>query len=134
MSGTVRATIVTHGALGAEFLKTAQAILGPQQDCAFVTNAGKSIDQLMAELEEHLRGDDGPQVLFVDLMGGSCGHVCALVQRRFPRILLVTGVNLPMLLEFLHHRGRVPLPELKERLLDRGREGIRAFGWEEPRP
>ena len=132
-AATIRATLVTHGALGAELLKTAEAILGPQEGCAFVSNAGRSLEALMAELSDRL--DDGePQVLFVDLLGGSCGHVCALIQRRYPKVLLAAGINLPMLLEFLHHRGRVPLGELKARLLERGRDGIRCFGWDEEAP
>ena len=130
--GRVRAVLVTHGALGAELLKTAEMILGPLEGCSFISNSGKSLDELTAELGGELCADE-PQVLFVDLIGGSCGHVCASVQRRFPRVLLATGVNLPMLLEFLHHRGRVPLQELKQRLLERGCDGIRCFGWDEER-
>ena len=126
----IRATLVTHGALGAELLKTAEAILGPQEGCSFVSNAGRSLETLMADLSDRLQRDEA-QVLFVDLLGGSCGHVCALIQRRYPRVLLAAGVNLPMLLEFLHHRGRVPLGELKTRILERGRDGIRCFGWDE---
>ncbi|MFH1143537.1 MAG: PTS mannose transporter subunit IIAB [Candidatus Eisenbacteria bacterium] len=129
MAGLIHATLVTHGALGAELLKTAETILGPQEGCSVVSNSGKSLDTLLVELSEHLAGED-LQVLFVDLLGGSCGHVCALVQRRFPRLLLATGVNLPMLLEFLYHRSRVPPAELKQRLLEKGRDGIRCFGWE----
>ena len=126
---TLPAILVTHGALGAELLKTAEAILGPQEGCSFVSNSARSLDEMMIELEERLSAE-APLVLFVDLMGGSCGHVCALLQRRLRNVLLVTGVNLPMLLEFLHHRDRVAPAELKARLLEKGRDGIRSFGWE----
>ncbi|MCK4415390.1 MAG: PTS mannose transporter subunit IIAB [Candidatus Eisenbacteria sp.] len=125
----ISGVLVTHGALGAELLKTAESILGPQDDIAVLSNAGKPLDLLQAELEGLMQGMH-PRVLFVDLLGGSCGHVCALMQRRFPRLLLATGVNLPMLLEFLHHRERVPPADLKQRLLERGRDGIRCLGWE----
>jgi mannose/fructose-specific phosphotransferase system component IIA len=121
--------LVTHGALGEELLKTAESILGPQEGIHVLSNAGRSLDLLRGELEK-LLAEPGPRVLFVDLLGGSCGHVCALMQRRDPGLLLATGVNLPMLLEFLHHRGRVPLAELRQRLLERGRDGIRCLGWD----
>jgi mannose/fructose-specific phosphotransferase system component IIA len=74
-------------------------------------------------------------VLFVDLLGGSCGQVCALLQRERPGVLLASGVNLPMLLEFLVHRGRVGPAELKQRLEARGTAAIRCVGWsDEARP
>ena len=37
---------------------------------------------------------------------------------------VVCGVNLPILLDFVFHRD-MPLDELVERLLDKGRDGIR---------
>jgi mannose/fructose-specific phosphotransferase system component IIA len=61
----------------------------------------------------------------VDLQGGSCCHAALLLAKRDPRIRVIAGVNLPMLLEFLHYRGRVGEAELEARILQRGREGIR---------
>ncbi len=121
--------LATHGGLGAELRRTAESILGPQDALAIVSNSGKAPDTLLAELEA-LIVPGQRAVLFVDLLGGSCGHVCALVQRRHPQVLLAGGVNLPMLLEFLYHRQRVGPGELRERLISRGCEGIRCLGWE----
>jgi PTS system mannose-specific IIA component len=125
----VEGVLVTHGRLGAELVHTAESILGPQAGLTVVTNSGKAPEVLQRELEA-LVADRGPAIVFVDLLGGSCGHVCTLVGRAHPEVLVVSGVNLPMVLEFLCHRGKVPLAELRERVLDRGAGGIRGLGWE----
>lgn len=129
----VAGVLVTHGRLGAELVRTAESILGPQTDLTVATNAGKSLEALQAEIES-LAAAGRPVVVFVDLLGGSCGHVCALVGRARPEMLLVGGVNLPMLLEFLCHRDRAGREELRERLLSRAHAGIRAVGWGEEPP
>lgn len=130
MTGSaVRGILVTHGRLGAELCRTAESILGPQDDLIALSNTGLTVEALAAELHA-LLPPGGRAVVFVDLLGGSCGHVAARLQRELPDVLLMGGVNLPMLLEFLAHRGRVDPSELKERLRRRAVDGIGCRGWE----
>ena len=124
-----RGVLVTHGSLGAELLRTAEAILGPQPQITVISNEDLDSRDLATQVAGEISGGD-PVVLFVDLGGGSCGHVCAVARRDHPEVLVARGVNLPMLLEFLHQRNRVSLGELKARLLRKGREGIECVGWE----
>jgi mannose/fructose-specific phosphotransferase system component IIA len=125
MSSEILAVLVTHGALGSELVRTAEAILGPQGRVEVVTNQGTSLDglsdQLRARIAEH---PEMPVFLFIDLLGGSCGHACQEILRLHPETLIFSGVNLPMLLEFFHYRGRVSVGELRDRLLAKGRDGI----------
>lgn len=130
MSDPPRAVLVTHGRLGEELVKTAESILGPQESVAVLSNDQLSAEDLERALENLIAGET-PVVLFVDLGGGSCSHVCALVRRGHPNVLIAQGVNLPMLIEFLYQRWRVGLAELKRRIETRGREGIECVGWED---
>jgi mannose PTS system EIIA component len=124
-AGVVRVVLVTHGGLGRELVRTAEAILGPQDEVAVVSNEAASLDGLVEALRA-AAGGEGPVVFLVDLHGGSCGHAChALRSERGEDMFAVTGVNLPMLLEFFYHRDRVSFAELQERLLRKGREGVR---------
>lgn len=128
MHPDVLAVLVTHAALGDELLRTAEAILGPQERVEVVSNQGTSLEglseALRARIAEH---PEMPVFLFVDLLGGSCGHSCQEILRLHPQTVVFSGVNLPMLLEFLHHRGRVPVLELRDRLLAKGRDGIQCL-------
>jgi mannose PTS system EIIA component len=128
VASDVLAVLVTHGALGDELLRTAEAILGPQERVEVVSNQGASLDGLSAELRSRIaEHPEMPVFLFVDLLGGSCGHACQEILRIHAETLVFSGVNLPMLLEFLHYRGRVPVRELRDRLLAKGRDGIQCL-------
>jgi mannose/fructose-specific phosphotransferase system component IIA len=128
MAGAPVGILVTHGALGRELLATAESILGPQRDVVFVSNTDASLEGLSEALRGELEGaHDRPFFLFVDLLGGSCGHACQKILAARPDAVVFSGVNLPMLLEFLYHRDRVDLAELKTRVLAKGKDGIRCL-------
>jgi len=132
--GPIRGLIVTHGHLGQELLKTAESILGPQEGVTIQSNTNLSHVGLLEQVEEGIEqvGDEEAGiVLLADMLSGSCGQVCRKLASRHPQVLVVSGVNLPMLLEFLYHRHRVGRAELKERILAKGREAVRVEGWEE---
>jgi PTS system mannose-specific IIA component len=120
--------LVTHGYLGKELVRVVESILGPQEGVHVLTNAEASAESLQARVESVL-GDlpPGPVVVFVDLLGGSCGHVCLNVQRARPDVVVVSGVNLPMLLEFAYKRARLGADELLQEVLRKGQEGIRCL-------
>jgi len=120
------ALLVTHGVLGEELVRTVGAILGPQTDTITISNSGLSSDALTTAIESRLSEipSDAPVVLFTDLAAGSCGIASrriAPTERPFRRI---TGVNLPMLLEFFHYRDTLSLDELLPRMEAKGKAGI----------
>jgi mannose/fructose-specific phosphotransferase system component IIA len=79
-----------------------------------------------------LAGSD-PAIVFADLRTGSCGIAAAYCCRNGERRAVVCGVNLPMLLDFVFHRD-LPLDELVERLVDKGRDAIRVTPLSPPKP
>lgn len=123
------ALLVTHGALGRELIRTVEQILGPQGDVITLSNDGVSADGLRAEIEARVQGTEASQaiVLFTDLAAGSCGIASRRVELRGRDLRRLTGVNLPMLLEFFHYRDAVPLEELIARLEAKGKAGITVF-------
>jgi mannose/fructose-specific phosphotransferase system component IIA len=66
-------------------------------------------------------------VLFTDLAAGSCGIASRRVEVDGWTVRRLTGVNLPMLLEFFHYRDLLPLDELIVRLEAKGKAGITVF-------
>jgi len=119
------ALLVTHGVLGEELVRTVGAILGPQTDTITISNSGLSSDALTTAIESRLSEipSDAPVVLFTDLAAGSCGIASRRIapsERPFRRI---TGVNLPMLLEFFHYRDTLSLDELLPRMEAKGKAG-----------
>ena len=120
------AVLVTHGVLGTELVRTVERILGPQTDVLVVSNDGLSADGLVAALEAALVGLAPGQaaVVFTDLAAGSCGLAARRAGAPGRAVRRITGANLPMLLEFFHYRGSIPLDDLLPRMETKGRAGI----------
>lgn len=120
------AVLVTHGVLGTELVRTVERILGPQTDVLVVSNEGLSAEGLVTALEAALDSlsPGQPAVVFSDLAAGSCGLAARRAGASGRTVRRITGANLPMLLEFFHYRGAVPLDELLPRMETKGRAGI----------
>lgn len=121
----VRGLVVAHGSMAEGLIDAVRRIAGGAADALVpVSNEGRNPQQLKATLAE-LAGD-GPVVVFADLLSGSCGMAAFASCRDSEHGAVVCGVNLPVLLDFVFHR-ELPLEELVPRLVDKGRDGIRAL-------
>lgn len=120
-----KGVVVGHGDMAQGLVDAVLRIAGGAADgLVAVSNDGKGPEHLCAELERILEG--GRAVVFVDLPSGSCGVAAAQTCRdRGGARVVICGVNLPMLLDFVFHRD-LPLEELGARLVEKGREAIRA--------
>ncbi len=116
--------VVGHGVMAQGLVDAAQRITGGVADClAPLSNDGKDPEQLKSELDGMV--GDSRSVVFVDLQSGSCGLAALACCRDSVRRVVVSGVNLPMLLDFAFNRG-LPLEQLVPRLLEIGRASIAA--------
>lgn len=122
----IRALVVTHGELGSALVEVVQHFLGPQKGLAARSNAGLSAPDLVLALERDLAEEPagGAVFLFSDLVGGSCDAACRAVCASRAACVAVSGVNLPMLLEFCHYRHRLEPDVLLERITAKARAGI----------
>lgn len=124
MSDEVRGVVVGHGHMSQGLVDAVRHIAGGAADgLVAVSNEGKAPDTLVEELEQ--AAGDGPVIVFADLRAGSCGIAAAYSCRARDRRAFICGVNLPMLIDFVFHRD-MPLDELVERLVEKGREAIAA--------
>ena len=121
----VPALIVTHADLAQALVRAAERVVGPIEDVTLLSNEGRSRDDLEQAIEERVTGWTHGGLLLTDFWGGSC-HTCgASTLRRHGEVAIVTGVNLPLLLDYLHNRDRLAVGELAERLQQKGRDSIR---------
>ena len=118
-----RGVVVAHGEMAKGLVDAVRRISGHEDALVAVSNDGRSPDSLRAELETLLEG--GPSVVFTDLQAGSCALAAVATSRR-GNTVVVCGANLPMLLDFVFNRD-LPLDVLAERLVQKGREGIRSL-------
>src|SRR5688500_8871245 len=117
----VRGILLAHGAMAEGAVDAVRAITGAAPDVLSpLSNRGLSPDMLAAELRARVTG---PTILFTDMQSGSCGFAARRVSQEFPDLVVISGVNLPVLLEFVMHR-ELPLADLVPKLLAKGRAAI----------
>lgn len=117
-----RAIILGHGALAEGLVDAVRRICDiDDQTIVPLSNLGLSPERLREEIEARL--GDGPVLVFTDLPSGSCSVAARRLSAGRSDVVVVSGVNLPLLLEFVLHR-HLPLAELVPRLLEKGRAGI----------
>lgn len=122
MSEPARGVVVAHGALAAALVGEAERIGG---ECGVLSPVSNS-ECGPEEIERRIAGaaGPGPAVIFVDMPCGSCFFAAMRTARSRADIRVVTGVNLPMLLDFMHHRT-LPPADGAARAADKGSEAIR---------
>jgi PTS system mannose-specific IIA component len=122
MTGLV---LVTHAGLAGALKSAAEMIVGGIDLCATVEVApGEHADAIMARVVSAVEAvsADGA-VIMTDLFGGTPSNM-AMSFLKEGRIEVLTGVNLPMLIEFCSKRQRMTVPELAAELQRAGREAI----------
>ncbi|WFA08789.1 PTS sugar transporter subunit IIA [Tissierella sp. Yu-01] len=113
-----------HGQFAKELLKSAQMIMGKQDNMVAFTLEPDDDPFLLKDriYEECKKNDLGDGVIvLVDLMGGSPGNAAAYVAMEgYP---VITGVNLPMLLELIAMRN-LDIEEAVSHIIITARESI----------
>ncbi|MDD2540131.1 MAG: PTS sugar transporter subunit IIA [Desulfuromonadaceae bacterium] len=117
--------IVTHAGLASALKLSAEMIVGSIENCATVEVApDERADDIMARVVSAVEAvqSDGA-IIMTDLFGGTPSNM-AMSFLKEGYIEVVTGVNLPMLIEFCSRRELMSVTELATNLYRSGREGI----------
>ena len=88
---------------------------------------GQSTDDFQQQLQqklEELQHFGSEIVCFVDLKGGTPFNTLVRLMADFPNIEIVTGVNVPMLLETFMQRSDANLVTLLPDIIQAGTQGI----------
>ena len=117
-----RGVVVAHGELADGLVNAVRQIAGVTPEALVgVPNLGLGREELCERTENALSG--ARNLVFTDLPGGSCHLAAMIVTRELPEVPVITGVNLPMLLDFVFNRG-LGFEELVPRLVEKGRTAI----------
>ncbi|MFH1007365.1 MAG: hypothetical protein V1800_07685 [Candidatus Latescibacterota bacterium] len=124
----IGAVVIAHQALASELVAAAQGIAGQQEGIVALSNDGLSLHALKRAVVAAVEKEDFSEgvFLFVDMIGGSPWRAAMEIQG--PRVCVLAGVNLSMLLSFLQKRqGKGPFAELAAAIEDDGKRGIKRW-------
>jgi mannose/fructose-specific phosphotransferase system component IIA len=124
-SARVPALLVMHADLAEALLRAAARVYGPIEDVIVLSNEGLSRADLEGRIAREAGRWPAGGLVLTDFWGGSC-HTSGVAAARACRgLVILTGVNLPLLLDYLHNRDLADPVALAERLKLKGRESIR---------
>ena len=118
--------VVSHGTLSEHLVSAASLILGEAKDVKAITFlARESLEDLRKKTSEAAKEftTDGC-LIFTDIMGGSATNVSIEIMKSREDVFVVTGVNLPMLIEAINNRETTDLKTLAEQVSNSGVRSI----------
>jgi mannose PTS system EIIA component len=122
--------IISHCDVGKELLNAAELILGrlDATSSISITQVTES-EGLLKTIAEEIRSLDRGQGVLVltDMFGGTPSNL-SLSFLKEEMVEVLTGVNLPMVVEVAQHRERLSLSELGEKAQEGGKKGIALAG------
>ena len=118
--------IVTHGQLAVEFRHAMEHVVGPQSQVETIAiGPSDDMDQRRRDIiaaVETVDSGDGVAVL-TDMFGGTPSNLAISCMSR-PKVEVLAGINLPMLVKLAKIRAEQPLPDAIAAAQDAGRKYV----------
>lgn len=119
--------IVSHGPLAEGFLESSKMLCGENEKIETVlleeTDSPESFYEKLDMAVSRANGEHG-LIILADIPGGTPCNQSLLFQSRRQNVEILTGANLPIVLEAILMRQHKALPELIQYLIEVGRESI----------
>jgi PTS system mannose-specific IIA component len=118
--------IVTHSDLSTALIKTAEMIVGAQENLVAVClNASEGLDDLKDKVKKAIDATNSKEgvLIFTDMFGGSTSIISSYFISK--TVEVVTGVNLPMLLEAIISRTKIDnVKDLAKIIVEKSKKSI----------
>jgi mannose PTS system EIIA component len=118
--------LVTHGRLAVEFRSALEHVVGPQGQIEAVTiGPDDDVEERRKDIIEAVkRVDSGDGVaILTDMFGGTPSNLAISVMSR-PKVEVLAGINLPMLVKLAKVRDECPLAEAVAAAQEAGRKYV----------
>ena len=117
--------VCTHGNSATELVKSAEMICGSQDNCKAVKfTMGQSLDDLREELDKKINSLKGTVICLTDLKGGTPFNTLVTLKEKYTDMEIITGVNIPMLLQLFLYRDQSDKEELMNSTVDTAKSGV----------
>jgi PTS system mannose-specific IIA component len=118
--------LVTHGRLAEEFVAATEHVVGPQSDIrAICIGPDDDIEQRRNDILKAVSDVDSGAgvILLTDMFGGTPSNLAISIMDK-PKVEVIAGINLPMLIKLASVRGEEDLAEAVGAAQEAGRKYI----------
>ncbi|QIB27601.1 PTS galactosamine/N-acetylgalactosamine transporter subunit IIA [Caloranaerobacter azorensis] len=122
--------ITGHGEFASGLKSSIELIVGKQENLEAVDfMINDSIEDLQRKLKKAIGAVDSGKgiVFFTDILGGSPFNISVLLSKKIKCSDVIAGSNLPAIINILFDRNRLSVEEIKNKALEAGESGIKAF-------
>ena len=128
----IQIVVVAHGGLADELVGSVEMIIGSAPGLYPVgLTPSENLEEYERKVTDAIakvaadNANDGI-IILADMFGGSCANVGAKIVSDYGagNIAVITGVNLPMLLDTIVNRDVLNFDDLKKKILDAGSRSI----------
>ena len=109
MGNKVAFIVASHGQMAKYALDSAEMVVGKQENCGVLTvSMDMTLDDAVGQMEQEFDRLDrsAGTVILVDILGGTPSNVSGRLALTHDNILVLSGLNLPMLIDLLMNRER----------------------------
>jgi mannose/fructose-specific phosphotransferase system component IIA len=122
------AFILAHEDFAFSLKNTVEKITGPQQNIFPFSNKTESLQIIFANINQQIVKLNSEIIfVFVDLIGGSCWSLANMIYKEHPEIIIIGGVNLPMILSLIINHEKLKLEQLKNKIIEDSKKGIKVL-------
>ena len=116
------ALVIGHAEYAAGLVSAVGAITGRGGLLVPLTNRDAGVDEIERRLAEAADAT-GARVIFTDLPAGSCAFAARRLLRSRPEMIVVTGVTLPALIDYVFH-AELPPTDAADHACEMGRKAM----------
>lgn len=119
--------VVTHGNLSKSLIETCELITGPIGNIDYLSlNKEDNIESFHFEfLKKMTQFCEEEVIVLVDMIGGSPCNIASLELKKKKNFYLISGVNLPMLIELVLTRDQFTMDELLNNMENIAKKSIK---------
>ena len=116
--------LMTHGRVGEQMIEGLRKIVGITDEVyAVPLLPGMTVEEYMGQVSSLLEVQEKPSLLMVDMFGGTPSNCAGGLSSKYP-VEVISGVNIPMLIEAVQLRDLYSGEELRQHLVEAGVTGV----------
>ncbi|HBN05151.1 PTS sugar transporter subunit IIA [Acidilutibacter cellobiosedens] len=118
--------LISHGYFAREALKSAEMIVGRQEKIKAISVVpGMDLNETVNKLKQAVNEvkENAGAIIMTDIIGGTPSNASSILTASLNNILVISGFNMPMLLEILTSRNK-NIAEISENICNVGKQGI----------
>ena len=120
------AFILAHEDFSESLKLTAEKITGEQPNIFPYSNKIDSLPIIFEKISEKLSMLQSNKIyIFVDLIGGSCWSLANMIAKKYSDIIIIGGVNLPMVISFIINHEKLEMDQLTLKIIEDSKKGIK---------